>query len=85
DTIAIIGRTEKECALLHDALTEAGLSATFIHSKQRKYEGGISVVPVYLAKGLEFDAVLLMDVDEQHYEVTKQDAKLLYVGCTRAL
>ncbi|GGI17291.1 HelD family protein [Gottfriedia solisilvae] len=85
DTIAIIGRTEKECALLHDALTEAGMSATFIHSKQRKYEGGISVVPVYLAKGLEFDAVLLMDVDEQHYEATNQDAKLLYVGCTRAL
>jgi len=85
DTIAIIGRTEKECALLHDALTEAGMSATFIHSKQRKYEGGISVVPVYLAKGLEFDAVLLMDVNEQHYEATNQDAKLLYVGCTRAL
>lgn len=85
DTIAIIGRTENDCALLHDALTEAGLSATFIHSKQRKYEGGISVVPIYLSKGLEFDAVLLLDVDEQHYEASKQDAKLLYVGCTRAL
>lgn len=85
DTIAIIGRTEEECAHLHGALSEVGLSATFIHSKQRKYEGGISVVPVYLAKGLEFDAVLLIDVDEQHYEATKQDAKLLYVGCTRAL
>jgi DNA helicase-2/ATP-dependent DNA helicase PcrA len=85
DTIAIIGRTEDECALLHSALLEAGLSATFIHAKQRKYEGGISVVPVYLAKGLEFDSILLVDVDEKHYRATKQDAKLLYVGCTRAL
>lgn len=85
DTIAIIGRTEDECALLHSALLEAGLSTTFIHAKQRKYEGGISVVPVYLAKGLEFDSVLLIDVDEKHYGATKQDAKLLYVGCTRAL
>lgn len=85
DTIAIIGRTEDECSLIHSALSEVGLSANFIHSKQRKYKGGISVVPVYLAKGLEFDAVLLIDVDEQHYEATTNDAKLLYVGCTRAL
>jgi len=85
DTIAIIGRTEEDCAMLHSALSEAGLTASFIHSKQRNYEGGISVVPIYLAKGLEFDAVLLIDVDDQHYEVSKQDAKLLYVGCTRAL
>ncbi|WP_088068908.1 HelD family protein [Gottfriedia luciferensis] len=85
DTIAIIGRTEDECEMLYNALSEAGLSATFIHAKQRKYEGGISVVPVYLSKGLEFDAVLLVDVDDMHYKETKQDAKLLYVGCTRAL
>ncbi|PEK99067.1 UvrD-helicase domain-containing protein [Bacillus sp. AFS017336] len=85
DTIAIIGRTEDECAILHKALSDAGQESTFIHAKQRKYEGGISVVPVYLSKGLEFDAVLLVDVDDQHYEETKQNAKLLYVGCTRAL
>ena len=39
-----------------------------IEADQSKYEGGISVVPVYLAKGLEFDAVLLIDVDEEHYK-----------------
>lgn len=85
DTIAIIGRTEDECEILYNALSTAGQDVTFIHSKQRKYEGGISVVPIYLSKGLEFDAVLLVDVDDQHYEETNQDAKLLYVGCTRAL
>ncbi|MFF2876033.1 HelD family protein [Gottfriedia sp. NPDC057991] len=85
DTIAIIGRTEDECAILHSELSAAGEEVSFIHSKQRKYEGGISVVPVYLSKGLEFDAVLLVDVDDVHYEEKKQDAKLLYVGCTRAL
>ncbi len=85
DTIAIIGRTEDECAILHSELSAAGEEVSFIHSKQRKYEGGISVVPVYLSKGLEFDAVILFDVDDLHYEDTKQDAKLLYVGCTRAL
>ncbi|GCF72959.1 DNA helicase UvrD [Bacillus cereus] len=84
-TIAVIGRTDDECRDIYEKLTNAGLTVNFIEADQSKYEGGISVVPVYLAKGLEFDAVLLIDVDEEHYKNTKHDAKLLYVGCTRSL
>ncbi|NEW06564.1 UvrD-helicase domain-containing protein [Paenibacillus sp. SYP-B3998] len=84
-TIAVVARTEKQAQELHDVLTEDGISTNLITSKQRVYRGGISVLPVYLTKGLEFDAVLLMDVTSQHYEATLIDAKLLYVGCTRAL
>lgn len=84
-TIAVIGRTDDECRDMYEKLTNAGLTANVIEANQSKYEGGISVVPVYLAKGLEFDAVLLIDVDEEHYKNTKHDAKLLYVGCTRSL
>ncbi|MDA2005304.1 AAA family ATPase [Bacillus thuringiensis] len=84
-TIAVIGRTDDECRDMYKKLTNAGLTVNVIEADQSKYEGGISVVPVYLAKGLEFDAVLLIDVDEEHYKNTKHDAKLLYVGCTRSL
>jgi DNA helicase-2/ATP-dependent DNA helicase PcrA len=84
-SIAIVGRTEQECAKLHQALTEQGLKTTLILAGQSEYRGGISVLPVYLTKGLEFDAVLIVDVDPLHYEQSFQDAKLLYVGCTRAL
>ncbi|MEH7459182.1 UvrD-helicase domain-containing protein [Bacillus sp. JJ1127] len=84
-TIAVIGRTEDECRNIYKKLTAAGITVNVIEVNQSKYEGGISVVPVYLAKGLEFDAVLLIDVDEIHYKDTKHDAKLLYVGCTRSL
>ncbi|QWU45489.1 3'-5' exonuclease [Bacillus sp. NP247] len=84
-TIAVIGRTDDECRVIYEKLTNAGLTVNVIEADQSKYEGGISVVPVYLAKGLEFDAVLLIDVDEEHYKNTKHDAKLLYVGCTRSL
>ncbi|UJF35895.1 HelD family protein [Paenibacillus hexagrammi] len=84
-TIAVVARTEKQALQLHEALTEAGVEANLITAKQREYRGGISVVPIYLTKGLEFDAVLLMDVTASHYEVNLTDAKLLYVGCTRAL
>ena len=45
---------------------------------------GVFVIPVYLSKGLEFDAVLICDVDKEHYH-SQEDKKLLYIACTRAL
>ncbi|HEX7065594.1 MAG TPA: UvrD-helicase domain-containing protein, partial [Bacillales bacterium] len=85
NSIAVIGRTEKESRDLNDEFGKAGLSANLIHSGQREYDGGLSILPIYLAKGFEFDAVLLIDIDADHYEQSERDAKLLYVGCTRAL
>ncbi len=84
-TFAIIGRTNEDCSLIYDALSQVESQVTFITEGQNEYRGGISVVPIFLAKGLEFDAVLLLDVDSERYSATPQDAKLLYVGCTRAL
>lgn len=45
---------------------------------------GVIIVPVYLAKGLEFDAVMVYGADDKNYS-TLFDKKLLYVACTRAL
>ena len=85
NTIALMGRTEAECEELYTALTDVGISVSLVQAEQENYAGGISIMPVYLSKGLEFDAVILLDVNEQAYKKTVQDAKLLYVGCTRAL
>ncbi len=45
---------------------------------------GTLVLPVYLAKGLEFDAVIVYEANDKQYN-TKYDKKLLYIACTRAL
>ena len=42
------------------------------------------ILPVYMSKGLEFDAVLICDADSQNYH-DEDDKNLLYVACTRAL
>ncbi|MCZ8521575.1 MULTISPECIES: HelD family protein [Paenibacillus] len=85
-TLAILARTEERCRKLHSALLSAGCGGVnLIVPGQQNYEGGVSVVPIYMAKGLEFDSVHLTDVDPLHYAANPQDAKLLYVGCTRAL
>lgn len=39
---------------------------------------------IFYSKGLEFDAVILLDVNKQNY-YSQVDKRLLYVACTRAL
>lgn len=85
NTVAVITRTAEEASEAHRHLAGQGLAANLIHTGNLRYEGGLSIVPVYLAKGLEFDAVILTDVDERHYLADSRDAKLLYVASTRAL
>ncbi|GGA41848.1 HelD family protein [Paenibacillus physcomitrellae] len=82
-TAALLTRTLQEAEELHAALAELGKELNLIDGRSSEYQGGMSVLPAYLSKGLEFDAVLVTDVDKEHYG--EQDAKLLYVACTRAL
>ncbi|QHT60788.1 ATP-binding domain-containing protein [Paenibacillus lycopersici] len=82
-TIAVLGRNIRSCEAIARALADAGIEAALVQSKQEAYGGGLTVVPAYLAKGLEFDAVLVADADDGSFG--GNDAKLLYVACTRAL
>lgn len=84
-TIAVIGRSEADCRSIHEWLAEAGTGARLLTADRQSYEGGLSVLPVYLSKGFEFDAVLVADADAERYPDTPMNAKLLYVACTRAL
>lgn len=84
-TTAILTRTLHEAIELHQQLIEQGIEIHLIDGGKAAYQGGHSILPVYLSKGLEFDAVIVSDVDTDHYHNDEWDAKLLYVGCTRAL
>lgn len=84
-SIAVVGRTEEECQRLHTALKALGLEGDLVTPTQTSYNGGLSVMPVFLTKGLEFDAVIVADANATAYQTSPRDAKLLYVACTRAL
>lgn len=81
--IAIIGKTAEECIALQKAIGREDVHR--ITDKDSEYQGGISVVPSYLSKGLEFDAVIIAHADEEHYTHSEVDTKLLYVCMTRAM
>ncbi|GIP20785.1 UvrD-helicase domain-containing protein [Paenibacillus sp. J22TS3] len=82
-TAALLTRTLSEAQELYEDLAGKDYEINLIDGRKSEYEGGFSVLPVYLSKGLEFDAVIVVDADAKHYG--DMDAKLLYVGCTRAL
>ncbi|MBE9915050.1 UvrD-helicase domain-containing protein [Paenibacillus donghaensis] len=84
-TVAILTRTLQDAQALYERLRPDMPELHLIDGAKKVYEGGLSILPVYLSKGLEFDAVIVADADEQHYGASAWDAKLLYVGCTRAL
>ena len=82
--IALICRTERECAKLHASL--AHLPDVHLASPDMEsFEKGVTLFPAPLVKGLEFDAVVIWDADPSRYTETPFDARLLYVSLTRAL
>ncbi len=85
-TIALICKTEEAVAQLGRALQEAGVAAMPITPESQGFGAGICVIPSYLSKGLEFDAVILCDASQEVYRETNlTDMHLLYVAMTRAL
>ena len=50
----------------------------------REFYDGVMVTSVAMSKGLEFDCVIVIDVDDETYR-TEYDRGLPYVACTRAM
>jgi DNA helicase-2/ATP-dependent DNA helicase PcrA len=82
-SIAIICKTAHDCTIIYDQL-KTKTKLTLISTENDEYHRGIIVIPAYLAKGLEFDAVFVLNVDAGTYGFTG-DANILYTICTRAL
>ncbi|MCL2741135.1 MAG: ATP-binding domain-containing protein, partial [Oscillospiraceae bacterium] len=91
---AMVCKDLPQCEAVMGALAPAGAygpdcgglgSPRLISGKDKEYKGGFVVIPSYLSKGLEFDAVAVLGADEPSYPGSELDVKLLYVSMTRAL
>lgn len=83
-TLAVIAKTAAEAREAHRLLGSFGVQAALLAKEDASFPGGIVVAPSYLAKGLEFDAVVVWDSGASVYG-KEEDRKLLYTVCTRAL
>lgn len=86
NTIAIITKTQEEANKLKECLEGNKKASSFklITGKEKLFTADkIFIIPSYLAKGLEFDAVLVYNASDKVYP--DEFKNLLYVVCTRAL
>lgn len=84
-SIAIIGKNMQECKEIQKNISKIRDDVKLIQGKDSEYNAGISIVPSYLAKGLEFDCVIISNANNQLYTNSSLDIKLLYVTITRAM
>jgi len=83
-SLAIIAKTQKQAAKLHGLLAQAGAEARLLDADSAGFSTGVIVCTAHLAKGLEFDRVVVADASTRNYH-TELDRRLLYVACTRAM
>ncbi|RBP65353.1 DNA helicase-2/ATP-dependent DNA helicase PcrA [Alkalibaculum bacchi] len=83
ETIGLICKTAQNADLLYESLKDK-TNLKLIKSGDVVDLHGVNIIPVYMSKGLEFDAVLICDADSKNYQ-SEDDKKLLYIACTRAL
>jgi len=82
-TLAVICRTAKDSKIVFDRL-KYKLPVKLMEKATVTFEQGILVIPAYLAKGIEFDAVIVHDASSYQLE-NDFERNIFYTACTRAM
>lgn len=83
ETVCLLCKTKDSCSRLFARLRSRMELRMFGDDGIGELKGNL-LLPSYMAKGLEFDAVIVCDADAGSY-YDDDDKKILYVECTRAL
>ncbi|MGL5765471.1 MAG: HelD family protein [Sarcina sp.] len=82
ESIAIITKTSSHAKELYEELKDKIKDLNLIIDDNSHYSKGITIIPSYIAKGLEFDSVIVPDMESYTKD---SERNLLYTVCTRAL
>lgn len=83
NSIAIICKSAEESKLAYEALSSIE-GIKLLKNGSPEYEQGVVVIPSYLAKGIEFEAVIIYDASEKVYG-DESLRRIFYTACTRAM
>ncbi|MGD6834040.1 RNA polymerase recycling motor HelD [Sutcliffiella halmapala] len=83
DSIAIICKSAEESLRAYQSLSSID-EIKLLKSNSIEYEQGVVVVPSYLSKGIEFDAVIIYDASEHVYD-DESLRRIFYTASTRAM
>jgi len=80
-SVAVITRESNTAEKLYEDL-KGKIPISILNSQTEEFNKELVIIPAYLAKGLEFDSVIVYSDGESKY--LKNEKNLLYVACTRA-
>ncbi|NNF21018.1 MAG: AAA family ATPase, partial [Saprospiraceae bacterium] len=83
NSLGIICKTQKQADSLYDSLNKE-FQVNILNAVSVAFGSGIVITTAHLAKGLEFDQVIVPFCTENNYH-TEPDMQMLYVACTRAM
>ncbi|WP_239256745.1 RNA polymerase recycling motor HelD [Listeria ilorinensis] len=81
--VAIIGKDQEACENCYLSLYKK-MDVKLIHLENQKLSDGVMIIPSYLAKGLEFDSVIVLDASDETYH-SESERTLVYTICSRAM
>ena len=83
DSIAIITKDQNQLEQIYDIIKDK-IHVVKFNREDIIYKGGVVIIPSYLAKGLEFDGVIIAEIKESSKE-NKEEDLIKYIMSTRAL
>ena len=83
NSLGIICKTQKQADSLYEELKTI-YSINLLNAGSVAFGKGIVITTAHLAKGLEFDKVIVAFCTDKNYQ-TEPDKQMLYVACTRAM
>jgi DNA helicase-2/ATP-dependent DNA helicase PcrA len=84
-SVAVVARYPQQADLYYDALTRGEVPRVRrIADQDFPFKPGVDVTNVHQVKGLEFDYVIVVDVNESSYPCDDESRHLLHIAATRA-
>ncbi len=82
-SLGIVVKKEADAKRLYDLLSGEH-QVHLLSQDSTRFTNGVSITSIRMAKGLEFDEVIVPDADNRNYD-SDYDRNLLYIACTRAM
>ncbi|MEX1078114.1 MAG: UvrD-helicase domain-containing protein [Homoserinimonas sp.] len=82
--LAVVCKTNSRAKRLHRVLADRACELTLLDQSSVAFVASAVITSVAIAKGLEFDTVVVPDADAATYH-SGVDRSMLYIACTRAM
>lgn len=83
-SLGVICKTQDQANAVYEHVKDLSHEIYLLNPESNSFNDGVTIATAYLAKGLEFDEVIIPFSSDKNYNTTI-DRHMLYVACTRAM